>query len=140
MTNSPHGSSLLRGGGVFLVAALSLGGCAVGPDFVRPGPPATDRYSPEKAIVDTMSAAGTAQHFTPGAAVPANWWKLFGSPALDAAVQQALSGSPTLEAAQASLRQSQDDLRAGDGLFYPQLDASLVAERTHSAASQRSGT
>ena len=140
MTNSLHGGSLLRGRGVFLVAALSLVGCAVGPDFVRPGPSATDRYSTEKAIVDTIAAAGTAQHFTPGAAVPADWWKLFGSPTLDAAVQQALSKSPTLEAAQASLRQSQDNLRAGDGLFYPELDASFVAERAHSAASQRSGT
>lgn len=138
MTDSPQRRSLEAGTGVLLAAALALGGCAVGPDFVRPAPPAADRYSPEEPTPATISAAGTLQHFTPGAAVPADWWTLFGSPALDAAVRQALARSPTLEAAQASLRQGQDNLRAGDGLFYPQLDASLVAERAHSASVQRS--
>ena len=138
MTNSRHGCALRRGKGVVLVAALSLGACTLGPDFVRPEPPAADRYSSEKPSTETVSAGGATQHFTPGADVPADWWKLFKSPTLDAAVQQALSHSPTLEAALASLRQSQDNLRAGDGLFYPRLDASLVAERAHSAAVQGS--
>jgi NodT family efflux transporter outer membrane factor (OMF) lipoprotein len=51
-------------------------------------------------------------------------------------VQRSLSHSPTLQGAEASLRQSQDNLRAGDGVFYPRLDASLGAERARSAPIQ----
>ncbi|HET6514489.1 MAG TPA: efflux transporter outer membrane subunit, partial [Thermodesulfovibrionales bacterium] len=39
----------------------------------------------------------------------------------------------TLQAAQASLRQSQDNLRAGYGVFYPQLDAGFGAVREKSS-------
>jgi len=121
-----------------MLLAASLGACALGPDFVRPVAPAADRYLQEPADSGTVSANGIAQRFATGADVPADWWALFKSPPLDAAVKQALDHSPTLEAAQASLRQSEDNLRAGDGLLYPQVDASLGAERAHGAAIQRS--
>jgi len=57
--------------------------------------------------------AGAAQHFEPGAGVPAQWWQLFGSPALDALVRSALEHSPTLVATQAALRQA-EELYAAD--------------------------
>ena len=50
-------------------------------------------------------------------------------PALDAIVGQALAGNPGLEAARATLRQSQDSLRAGYGVFFPQVDAQAGASR-----------
>ena len=111
-----------------------LGGCAVGPDFVRPTPPGTDRYTSEAQPADTVKADDQAQHFTPGAEIPAGWWKLFQSTQLDAVVQQAISNNPTLQAAEASLRQSQDNLRAGYGLYFPQGQAGVSASRQLSAA------
>jgi NodT family efflux transporter outer membrane factor (OMF) lipoprotein len=131
----PH-VPLHHGGALGLVAAALLGACAVGPDFVRPAAPDAERYTRETPLVATVAADGVAQHFTPGAAVPAEWWRLFKSAPLDAAVQRSLSHSPTLQGAEASLRQSQDNLRAGDGVFYPRLDASLGAERARSAPIQ----
>jgi NodT family efflux transporter outer membrane factor (OMF) lipoprotein len=128
---------LYTGGALGLVAAALLGACAVGPDFVRPAAPDADRYTRETPLPATVTAEGVAQHFAPGAALPADWWRLFKSPALDAAVQQALAHSPTLQAAQATLRQSQDLLRAGDGVFYPQIDAGLGAGRARSAPIQQ---
>jgi NodT family efflux transporter outer membrane factor (OMF) lipoprotein len=125
--------SLHAAGTAGLIAAAVLGACAVGPDFVRPAAPDADRYTRETPLEATAVADGVAQQFAPGGAVPADWWRLFSSPALDAAVQQALAHNPTLQAAQASLRQSQDLLRAGDGVFYPQVDAALGAERARSA-------
>ncbi len=53
----------------------------------------------------------------------ADWWRLFGCPRLDAVVAEAIAHNPTVEAAQASLRRSEDNLRAGYGVFFPQLDA-----------------
>jgi NodT family efflux transporter outer membrane factor (OMF) lipoprotein len=50
-------------------------------------------------------------------------------PALDAIVEQALEGNPGLESARATLRRNQDSLRAGYGVFFPQVDARAGANR-----------
>jgi len=121
---------------ILLVAAL-LGGCALGPDFVRPALPEVDRYTQEPTAAETGQADGISQHFLTGAALSADWWRLFKSATLDAAVKQALLNNPTLQAAEASLRESQDNLRAGDGVFFPWLDAGLGGERARSAPVQQ---
>jgi len=129
-------SSVQRGAGLGAILAL-LGGCAVGPDFVRPAPPDTDRYTREAQLEATVAADGQAQHFTPGAAIAADWWRLFQSAPLDAVVQQAISNNPTLQAAEASLRQSQDNLRAGYGLYFPQGQAGISATRQRTAPAEQ---
>jgi outer membrane protein TolC len=129
-------SSVQRGAGLGAILAL-LGGCAVGPDFVRPAPPDTDRYTREAQPEATVAADGQAQHFTPGAAIAADWWRLFQSAPLDAVVQQAISNNPTLQAAEASLRQSQDNLRAGYGLYFPQGQAGISATRQRTAPAEQ---
>lgn len=111
-----------------LLAAL-LGGCVLGPDFVRPAAPAPGRYTRAPAGNDLGTAQGRTQRLVPGADLPADWWRLFQSPALDAAVARALAHNPTLQAADANLRVAQDNLRAGMGVFYPRLDASATAQR-----------
>jgi NodT family efflux transporter outer membrane factor (OMF) lipoprotein len=118
----------------FAAIATMLGGCAVGPDFVRPAPSDTDRYTREAQPEATVAADGQAQHFTPGAAIANDWWRLFGSTQMDALVRQTISNNPTLQAAEASLRQSQDNLRAGYGLYSPQGQAGVTASRQLSAA------
>ena len=62
------------------------------------------------------------QHSTSagGAEIAADWWRLFNCPKLDAVVLESIANNPSLQAAQASLRQSQDNLRAGYGIFFPQ--------------------
>jgi len=134
--NRLHSSTALGCFQILLAAAL-LGGCAVGPDFVRPALPDTDRYTHELLAADTISADGVSQHFLTDTSLPADWWQLFKSAALDATVKQALLNNPTLQAAEASLRESQDNLRAGDGVFFPWLDAGLGGERARSAPIQQ---
>jgi len=114
-----------------------LGGCAAGPNFVRPAAPDTDRYTHEAQPEATVAADGQAQHFRPGTEIPADWWRLFQSMQLDAVVQQAISNNPTLQAAEASLRQSQDNLRAGYGLYFPQGQAGVSASRQLTAPLQQ---
>ena len=104
-------------------------GCTVGPDFVRPKAPPVERYTSGAEPTATVRADGKTQHFEPGANIVADWWRLFNSSKLDAVIREAVSNNPTLQAAQASLRQSQDNLRAGYGIFYPQLDANFDATR-----------
>jgi len=117
---------------VTLAAAALLNACAVGPDFVRPALPTVNSYTHAPLPVATVVADGQAQHFTSGSDLTADWWRLFKSDALNALVQQALADNPTLDVAQASLQQSQDSLRAGYGVFFPQVDAGLDATRERS--------
>jgi NodT family efflux transporter outer membrane factor (OMF) lipoprotein len=119
---------VVRCAGLAAVAAL-VGACAVGPDFVRPGPPDADRYSREAQPAATAAAGGVAQSFASDRTLPSNWWLLFKSAPLDVMVRQAIANNPTLQASEASLRQSQDNLRAGYGVFYPQVGADLDVRR-----------
>jgi NodT family efflux transporter outer membrane factor (OMF) lipoprotein len=112
-----------------LACSLWMAGCAVGPDFLRPGPPGVDRYTSGSEPTDTLFAEGQAQHFLSGAGVAADWWRLFGSSELDAVVIEAFRRNPGLEAAESSLRRSQDTLRAGYGVFFPQADAGFDVTR-----------
>ncbi|HXZ60800.1 MAG TPA: efflux transporter outer membrane subunit [Steroidobacteraceae bacterium] len=112
-----------------LLSGALLAGCAVGPSFQRPEAPPVTHYVQRADPVDTVSAHGAAQHFTPGAKVAADWWRLFECARLDAIVTEALAANPGLEAAQASLRQSEDNLRSGYGIFYPQVEADAAATR-----------
>jgi NodT family efflux transporter outer membrane factor (OMF) lipoprotein len=121
-------SSIQQATGLGAIIAM-MGGCAVGPNFKRPAPPDTDRYTHEPQPEHTMVADGQAQHFNSGAAITNEWWRLFNSAELNAIVQQAISNNPTLQASEASLRQSQDNMRAGYGVFFPQIQANLAASR-----------
>jgi len=115
---------------MFVVAAIT--GCAVGPDFLRPAPPKTDHYTPTPISQETAAApgiGGTAQRFVSGQDIPAQWWTLFHSEALDQLIRQALTNSPTLEAAQATLREAQENLRAEEGVLFPAVDANASGTR-----------
>jgi len=120
---------MMRGICLLAVALLSAIGCAVGPDFVRPKPPPVDRYTHGEEPTATISAEGQAQRFESGGKVAADWWRFFNSAKLDILINQAITENPDLQAAQARLRQSQNILLAGYGVFYPQVDANLDATR-----------
>jgi NodT family efflux transporter outer membrane factor (OMF) lipoprotein len=130
MNNPP--TPVRRGACLGALAASVLCACAVGPDFVRPTPPAADGYTREPLLTAAIAADDQAQRFTPGATLTADWWRMFKSDQLDAVVAQAIAHNQTLQAAEATLRQSQDNLRAGYGVFFPQIGigASALRERT----------
>jgi len=111
-----------------------LSGCAVGPNFHRPQAPAVTHYSNVADPAITASVQGTAQRFNTGAAVAADWWRLFRSPQLDAVIKEGIAGNPGLDAAQASLRASQNNLRSGYGIFFPSIDADAAATRERFSA------
>jgi NodT family efflux transporter outer membrane factor (OMF) lipoprotein len=113
-----------------LAAGLAVlpGGCAVGPNFTRPAAPPVTHYVHGSDPAATVEAQGTAQRFTDGAVAP-EWWRLFNSHKLDAVVLEALAANPGLEAAAASLRQSEHTLRSGYGIFYPNVEADASATR-----------
>lgn len=104
-------------------------GCAVGPDFVRPEAPSLQHYTAAGDPTTTVRAEGEAQQFSPGARIAADWWRLFDSPKVDAVIREAIVDNASLQAAQAGLRQSEYNLKAGYGVFYPQVNAAFGATR-----------
>jgi NodT family efflux transporter outer membrane factor (OMF) lipoprotein len=129
-------ASVRSSAGLGLVLAL-LSACAVGPDFVCPPPPEADRYTRAPLAAATAAASGQTQQFAADSPLVSDWWRLFRCAPLDAVVRAALANNPTLQAAEASLLQSQDELRAGEGVFYPRIDAALDASRQRSAPLQQ---
>lgn len=120
--------------------AAGLGGCALGPDFKAPAAPATagDSYTPTPLPQQTASAPGArgaAQQFAFGQEIPAQWWTLFRSPALDQLIRSALEQNPNMAAAEAALRQAQESYNAQAGnLVYPSVNAQLGAARQKTSA------
>ena len=131
-------------GALLALAGLALAGCAaVGPDFKAPELPAAahaPNYTAAPLPDRTAQAAtedGSAQQWLRGADIPAQWWDVFHSTALDTLIRSALQRSPTLAAAQATLRQAQEGLAAQQGkLQWPQVDAQLGAQRELASAVQ----
>jgi len=114
------------------VLGMIWGGCAVGPDFRRPDDPAVSRYTgggPSAGTVGAPVTAGAAQRFVPGGEIPARWWELFRSEGLDRLIREAFSNSPTLDAAEATLRKARETRRARFGGLLPSVDASASGTR-----------
>ncbi|KAJ8137047.1 hypothetical protein OY671_009740, partial [Metschnikowia pulcherrima] len=95
-----------------------------------PQPPTPAGNAPA-SVSDTPIApqAGTAQAVHPGAAVDGEWWKAFGSPALDGLVAQALAANNDIQVAQATLKQASESTRVARGGSFPQIDAGYQASR-----------
>ena len=114
------------------VAAALIAGCAVGPDFKRPVVSSKNEYTEKPLPSETASApglGGNPQQFAIGSDIPEEWWSLFHNEALNRVIRQALDNSPTLTAAQAALREAEENRRAQLGAFFPSLDANFSANR-----------
>jgi NodT family efflux transporter outer membrane factor (OMF) lipoprotein len=122
----------LSTGATCLLALAALSGCAAGPDFKRPEPPAAQHYTVQPPAPETASAgglAGAAQHFDANRDIPFDWWRLFQSPALNSLIERALKANPNIESAQAALRAAQEYVNAQQGYFYPTVGLSYSPSR-----------
>lgn len=119
------------------VASLTgvlLAGCALGPDFERPAAPDAN-YSARPLPKETVSVdapGGAAQRFLPGESVAGEWWTLFQSPALNALVAEGIANNPTLEAAEATLLQTQELYKAERDAFFPYVEGTAAFNRQQS--------
>jgi NodT family efflux transporter outer membrane factor (OMF) lipoprotein len=119
-----------------LACSVLIAGCAVGPDFRRPSPPAVDGYTPEPLAAESVAAetaGGAAQRFVRELDVPGQWWTLYRSPALNSLVEQALKANPTIQSAQAALRVAEENYLASRGALFPSADASFSSTRQKTA-------
>src|SRR5216684_7404382 len=118
------------------VAVTAMGlltSCAVGPNFKAPAAPRNAGFAPAGQIAPTTTATplpgGEAQRFVEGMDIPGQWWSLFQSAQLSALIERALKNSPTLQAAQAALRQANETVAAQRGSYYPSVSGTAESQR-----------
>jgi NodT family efflux transporter outer membrane factor (OMF) lipoprotein len=95
----------------------TLGGCAVGPDFISPPAPDVDRYTPEK--IERAGGKDPAVAFSAGSEVPQRWWETFKSRKLNRLVEAAVDQNPSIQAAEAAIKVSYYAAEAQKGGFLP---------------------
>lgn len=133
MSRSPKCPS----GGIAALGVLAAGvlsACAVGPNFKPPPPPTPPGFLPADNALPASTASapvagGEPQRFVDGRDLPGEWWMLFESPELTTLVETALKNNPNLEAAQAALRQANENVAAQRGAFYPSVSGNYQAQR-----------
>jgi NodT family efflux transporter outer membrane factor (OMF) lipoprotein len=97
--------------GVFGLAALGLIGCAALPDLGKePAPKAVTQVS--------QSFAAPASDWPSDA-----WWRAYGDPQLDALIEAALKGAPSMAQAQARVAKAQAVAGETRATLYPTLEA-----------------
>jgi NodT family efflux transporter outer membrane factor (OMF) lipoprotein len=112
-----------------VAATVVLTGCTVGPDFRQPEAPQAKRYT-MTAQPEVLDDGATHQKLVTGAAVSAEWWQMFGSQDLDGLIAKALNESLSVKAAQARLREVQENMRSQIGaVLFPNFDARADSSR-----------
>ncbi len=95
---------------------VMLVGCVSGPDFNLPA----------------QGVSVTQQHAVPPTSIGSSWWQQFGSPKLNALIEEALQSNPSLEASRATLHQAEQIYAAQAGsTLYPQVGVGLGSGREH---------
>ena len=102
-----------------VLLAMTLAGCTVGPDYVRP-----DIQSPERWRIDYPQAVSIAN---------TRWWEQFGDPVLNQLIETALRENRDLLIAAARVDQFIAQLSVVRSQFYPRMGYSLDASRNRAS-------
>lgn len=125
--------------GVFLLSMFQTA-CMVGPNFHTPKAPKVHEFTESplsKKTVKSAGPGGQAQAFLQDKDIPLLWWELYHSPEINQLVRAGLANNPSLEAASASLRQAQENLKAQIGnTLLPVVDAQGFVQRQRYSALQ----
>ena len=113
------------------LTAILIGGCgAFGPERNPPHIASPTHYAVSDQEAPWPAADGIAQQPTLGGRPVPQWWKAYGSDALDALVEEGLQNSPSLSAAQSALKAAREGLRAQIGQsLWPSVDVGFDPSR-----------
>jgi NodT family efflux transporter outer membrane factor (OMF) lipoprotein len=112
----------IRIGGMRQLASLAIGvslaGCAVGPDFVRPESTALSWRAP-------LPHGGKVENLT-------QWWAQFNDPVLNQLIIDAEQTSPSLDMAWAKVQEARANAEGSRGVYLPALGATLASTKNQS--------
>ena len=106
---------------------LLLGGCAVGPDYVRPVQPLPASFKEDPDWRPAQPSDGR---------IPTDWWKIFNDQDLDALAEQVAAANQDVRVAEANYRQATALARQAFAGMFPviNLDASSIRSQGASGA------
>ncbi len=111
----------------------AIGGCAVGPEFHAPAPPADTTYL--RSQPSSITAAGAAaQQINSANGTNEAWWQAFNSPRLNALVDEGLANNYDIASALEKLARARHVADAVEGERLPQVDLSASTGRTRYGA------
>jgi NodT family efflux transporter outer membrane factor (OMF) lipoprotein len=113
---------LPRQPGVFCIAVLLLGGCTVGPKYVRPTAQIPSDY---KEAGSDFKQAQPSDQIAKG-----KWWEIYVDPQLNLLEERISVSNQTLEAQQAQFIEARAAVRITRSQLYPAVSAGLSASRT----------
>jgi NodT family efflux transporter outer membrane factor (OMF) lipoprotein len=113
----------MRARGLVLAAVLALGGCMVGPDYVRPEVDTPAAYKE----LEGWKRAEPRDQLARG-----QWWEMFGDRELDALAARVDVSNQTIKIAEANFRQARAVAEQARSGLFPTVNAGAAAFRTRS--------
>jgi NodT family efflux transporter outer membrane factor (OMF) lipoprotein len=108
-----------------LAFAMGLGGCALGPRYVRPAAPTPQSYGEAKLWTTAAPADTLARE---------DWWRLFDDPVLDDLEHRVIISNQNIAAAEAAYRQSLALVREARAAYLPTVTLNADASRSGSGS------
>src|ERR1700728_1309365 len=109
------------------IAVLLLGGCTVGPKYVRP----TADVPADYKEVGAWKSAQPSDAIAKG-----KWWEVYGDPQLNALEEQVSVSNETLKAAQAQFLEARAAIRTVRAAYFPTVTANPSAAGTRDSQNQ----
>lgn len=106
-----------------IALGLPLGGCTVGPKYVRPPDEAPPAY--KEAASPGFTTAQPSDALAKG-----KWWEIYADPELDSLEDQVTAANQSLKAAQAQFAQARAAVQVARAAYYPTVSGSGSATRT----------
>jgi NodT family efflux transporter outer membrane factor (OMF) lipoprotein len=117
--------------GFILGAAMLLGACTVGPDYVKPSVEVPTTYKE----VDGWKVAEPRDQTLRG-----DWWERFGDPRLSALEAQVDISSQSVAAAEAQLRRARALVQAARASYFPTISVGVGLTRARTSATLSDGS
>jgi len=119
----------IRRAAALIALGLPLGGCTVGPKYVRPSTEVPPAY--KESASPGFAAAQPADALAKG-----KWWEIYKDPELDSLEDQVTAANQSLKAAQAQFEQARAAVQVARAAYYPTVSGSASGERQRVSANR----
>jgi NodT family efflux transporter outer membrane factor (OMF) lipoprotein len=120
------------------MAAMLLGGCRVGPKYVKPAAPAPPEFKESSPAAYTNAPSGTWQPAQPqDAALKGKWWEVFNEPELNALEDQLNINNQNIALYFQNFMAARDLVSEAKSQFYPTVAGGPSYTRSKTPAAER---